>query len=351
MNHTLREILSQPHVWEKAIQEAEQAFDKISLLRSKLSSDGALFAGCGSTYYLSQVASALFRKWLGIRTTAVASGDFLLYREDYVESSTDHSPQSKPVLVSISRSGKTTETVELARKYRAEGGQVLAVTNYPDSPLVSHADVSLVVREGREESVVQTRSFSSMLVALSYVAALLSNQPSLCQAMKRLPESGASLIEKYSGLAYELGTDLSKDRFYFLGSGIRFGIASEASLKMKEVSLSHSEPFQFLEFRHGPMSMVNHQTVLFGLLSSKNSAQERAVLEQMRAAGAKVVALGESNSDIVFHSGIPEDAALALYLPVLQLTAVYRAQAKGLDPDNPNNLSAVVTLDPETLGG
>ena len=71
-----------------------------------------------------------------------------------------------------------------------------------------------------------------------------------------MPEAGRKLIENYQGLAQSIGTAADLDRFYFLGSGPRYGLACELSLKMKEMSLSHSEPFHFMEFRHGPMSMV-----------------------------------------------------------------------------------------------
>jgi glucosamine--fructose-6-phosphate aminotransferase (isomerizing) len=114
---------------------------------------------------------------------------------------------------------------------------------------------------------------------------------------------------------------------------------------MKEMTLTHSEPFHFLEFRHGPMSMVNKKAVVVGLISESNFSHEKAVLNEMQALGGKIVALGESGVDIAFESGIPESVRGVLYLPVLQLMAFYRSLAKGLNPDRPNNLEAVVKLD------
>ena len=116
---------------------------------------------------------------------------------------------------------------------------------------------------------------------------------------------------------------------------------------MKEMTLTHSEPFHFFEFRHGPMSMVGESTAVIGLRSSANAKHEQAVLDEMDALGAQVLSLGEEKTDVPFVSGLAEEIRNALYLPVLQLMAYYRAIAKGLNPDKPRNLRAVVHLDIE----
>jgi glutamine---fructose-6-phosphate transaminase (isomerizing) len=153
------------------------------------------------------------------------------------------------------------------------------------------------------------------------------------------------LIEKYEAFARSMGENLNFDRFYFLGSGIRYGLACEVNLKMKEMTLTHSEPFHFLEFRHGPMSMVNENAVVVGMLSDANRAHEAKVLEEMKQLGGTVLSLAEEEADIQFESEIPENVRSVLYLPVLQLMAFYRSLAKGLNPDRPTNLTAVVKLD------
>jgi len=122
-------------------------------------------------------------------------------------------------------------------------------------------------------------------------------------------------------------------------------LACEANLKMKEMTLTHSEPFHVLEFRHGPMSMVGKTAVVIGLLSEQNYEQEQAVVNEMEELGAHGFTLSESRGDVIFQSGIPEESRGVLYLPVLQLMAFYRSLAKGLNPDSPKNLTAVVTLD------
>jgi glucosamine--fructose-6-phosphate aminotransferase (isomerizing) len=206
------------------------------------------------------------------------------------------------------------------------------------------ADTNIVVSKGQEESVAQTRSFASMFVAATVFCVRMAGCDDRLPAMSELPKAGVMLMEKYESFAKEIGEDLNFDRFYFLGSGIRYGLACEANLKMKEMTLTHSEAFHFLEFRHGPMSMITEKSVVIGMLSEKNFSYEQAVLDEMRALGGRVVALAEANADISFESRIPENNRGVLYLPVLQLMAFYRSLAKGFNPDRPKNLTAVVQL-------
>jgi glucosamine--fructose-6-phosphate aminotransferase (isomerizing) len=244
----------------------------------------------------------------------------------------------------VSRSGTTSETVKAVERFKAEGhGKVVVISNY-DEVLSRLADASILIPKGQEESVAQTRSFASMYVAVSAFCARLAGRADLLDAMQKLPEAGNSLMNRYETFAKEIGSNLSFDRFYFLGSGIRYGLACEANLKMKEMTLTHSEPFHFLEFRHGPMSMVNAWTVVVGMLSDANRPHEAQVLSEMKMLGGTVAAFGESEADVEFKSGIPESIRGVLYLPILQLVAFYRSVAKGLNPDHPKNLTAVVRL-------
>jgi glucosamine--fructose-6-phosphate aminotransferase (isomerizing) len=339
--HTLHEILSQPQVWLSALQEAEKA---TPAWHAALGDEDTplIFIGCGSTYYLSLAAAALFRRLTSRLTFAVPGGEFLFQQTDWLGDLTERNP--KPVLIAISRSGSTSETIHAVREYRRRGGRVLAVTNYPESELAGEAEEALLLPQGQEESVAQTRSFSSMFVGLNALAARLGGHTTLWEAMQRLPEAADRLLNRFGARTRQMGEDLNLERFYFLGSGLRYGLASEVSLKMKEMSLSHSEPFPFLEFRHGPMSMVNERTLLIGLLSERNQAQEQAVLDEMQARGAQILSLGEQQAVVTFDSEIPEEGRGALYLPLLQWMACHRSLAKGLDPDRPHNLTAVVRL-------
>jgi len=331
---TYREIKSQTEAWAQALEAASA----LQLPRPE-DYDQIIFTGCGSTYYLSLSAAALYQEITGYAARAIPSGELLLNPQIVMRNRISH------LLVAISRSGTTTETVKAVEKFKADKlGEVLVISNYEEA-LARLADVKIVIDKGQEESVAQTRSFSSMYVAATGFSARMAGRYDLLDCMSSLPEIGERLIRDFEPAARQMGENLDFDRFYFLGSGIRYGLACEVSLKMKEMTLTHSEPFHFLEFRHGPMSMVNERAVVVGLVSESNFSHEKAVLNEMGALGGKIVALGESGVGIAFESGIPESVHGVLYLPVLQLMAFYRSLAKGLNPDRPNNLEAVVKLD------
>jgi glucosamine--fructose-6-phosphate aminotransferase (isomerizing) len=341
---TYNEIIFQPEAWHQALHITRSAS-----LPDAAEYDQVIFTGCGSTYYLSLAAAALYQELTGRIARAVPGGELLLNPRASVArignppGKRDNIPLHS-LLVAISRSGTTTETVKAVEKFKAEElGDVLAISNY-DETLPGLADVSIVIPTGQEESVAQTRSFASMFVAATGFAARMAGRNDLLDEMSSLPEIGERLIRDFEPAARQIGENLDFDRFYFLGSGTRYGLACETNLKMKEMTLTHSEPFHFLEFRHGPMSMVNEKAVVVGMLSERNSSHERAVLNEMQALGGKVVSLAESEADVTFESGVPESARGVLYLPVLQLMAFYRSLAKGLNPDRPKNLTAVVQL-------
>ena len=331
---TYREIKSQTEAWAQALK-----LTQATSLPDVAHYEQVIFTGCGSTYYLSLVAAAMYQELTGRAARAVPASELLLNPQIVLQNNISQ------LLVAISRSGMTTETVRAAEKFQAEKrGDVLVISNY-DEALPRLADVKIVIDKGQEESMAQTRSFASMFVAASAFCARMAGRDDLLSAMGKLPETGDWLIGKYEAYAKELGENLDFDRFYFLGSGIRYGLACEVNLKMKEMTLTHSEPFHFLEFRHGPMSMVNGNTVVVGMLSDTNRVHEARVLAEMKMFGAMVAALGESDADVEFGSQIPESVRGVLYLPVLQLMAFHRSVAKGLNPDRPNNLTAVVKLE------
>jgi glucosamine--fructose-6-phosphate aminotransferase (isomerizing) len=330
---TYREIKTQTEAWVQALD----VINRVSL-PSAVDYEQVIFTGCGSTYYLSLAAATLYQELTGCPARAVPAGELLLNPQTVFVN-------QKTLLIAVSRSGATTETVKAVERFKSEKrGDVLVISNY-DEILSRSADMSIVISKGQEESIAQTRSFASMYVAASVFCARMAGQMHLLDAMIRLPEVGNSLIGKYESFAKQIGENLEFDRFYFLGSGIRYGLACEVNLKMKEMTLTHSEPFHFLEFRHGPMSMVNENTVVVGMLSDANRDHEAKVLSEMEMLGATVAGFGEFDADVQFQSGIPESIRGVLYLPVLQLMAFYRSVAKDLNPDKPNNLTAVVKLD------
>jgi glucosamine--fructose-6-phosphate aminotransferase (isomerizing) len=330
---TYREIKSQTDAWAQAI-------DLTSRCDLPVTGDyeQVIFTGCGSTYYLSLAAAALYQELTGCPARAIPAGELVLNPQTVL---TDQ----KTLLVAVSRSGTTSETLRAAEDFKErKRGRVMVISTYHEA-LSRLADLSIVIDRGREESVAQTRAFASMYVATCVLGARMAGRNDLVEAMEKLPEVGNWIISNFEGFAKEIGENLIFDRFYFLGSGVRYGLACEVNLKMKEMTLTHSEPFHFLEFRHGPMSMVNQDTIVVGLFSDEKHSHEAKVLSEMKSLGGTVISLGETNADVQFKSGIPEPVRGVLYLPALQWMAFYRSLAKGFNPDQPNHLTAVVQLD------
>jgi glucosamine--fructose-6-phosphate aminotransferase (isomerizing) len=339
---TYQEIITQTDAWSEALDAIATQTGALRTFWELGQYDNVVFTGCGSTYYLSLTAAALWQTLLDTPARGVPGGELYLYpRASYgaVE-------KRRTLLVAVSRSGTTSETIAAVRQFKAKKlGGVIVITNYRDAPLADLGDITIAIPAGQEQSVAQTRSFASMYVATTALTATLAGDKMLLGVMKQLPGFGKTVIANYEALAKTLGANLDLDRFYFLGGGPRYGLACEVNLKMKEMTLTHSEPLHFFEFRHGPMSMVNERAAIIGLLSGQNRNYEAQVLREMAALGGHVISLADTDADISFASGLPEAIRNVLYLPALQLMAYYRSLAKGLNPDQPNNLTAVVELD------
>jgi glucosamine--fructose-6-phosphate aminotransferase (isomerizing) len=340
IHHTFNEILTQPTAWLGALQAVRKNNSQIKKLRSEAYGQ-IVFIGCGSTYYLSLAAAPVAQELTGIVSRAFPASELLLHPQSkYPKNS------GKTLLVAVSRSGTTTETIHAVRAFRErQKGTVIAITNYSGTPLADMGDISIVIPEGQEMSIAQTRSFASMYVASVATSAVLGDQDDLLARLDGLMPIGERLLQDYVEFAQQWGENQDLKQFFFLGSGPRYGLACETSLKLKEMSLSVSEPFYFLEFRHGPMSMVTKETLIIGLLSDSARSHEEAVVNDMRKLGANTILSAEDNADVSFFSELPEIIRGVLYLPVLQLFGYYRATSSGLDPDKPKNLSTVVKLD------
>lgn len=342
--YTSEEILSQTVAWAEACEVVRRERDAIELFVQLGADRQFFFTGCGSTYYLSLAAAAHLRSIAHRRAQGVPASELWLDREAYLH--------QEDILVAISRSGATSETLRAVDAYHlATRRSPITIGCYAGSSLTQRGEVNLVISRGGEESVAQTRSFASMFVAAVGLNTRLAKREDLFAALVATPHVGGRLLDSIQALGQIWGRRLEFDRTYFLGSGTRYGLACEASLKMKEMSLSHSEPFHFLEFRHGPKSMITETTLVVGLVSARHESQEMSVLNEVASLGARTIILGErvekigEGAAISFESELPEQVRDVLYLPFLQILAFERAIAKGLDPDKPRHLDAVVDLD------
>lgn len=336
--HTRAELLSQPEAWRAGIADLRQQFSAIRDIWQSGSYEQIVVTGCGSPFYAALAAATYLRERGLTAVAAPASEVWLSPRAAY--------PAGKrTLLIVLSRSGETTELLRACDAFTQRGdGDIVTITCYPQSSLARIGKFSLALVAGQEESFAQTRAFTLMLIAALACGALWTDDAALLNDLAQLPDACQRAITAHGALAQARGADLSIDRYYFLGSGMRFGLANEISLKMKEMSISHSEPFHVMEFRHGPQTMVGSSTLVVGMIGAANAAQEQAVLSDMRALGGHTLSIGEAGCDMTLASGLSDAARAPLYVVVGQLLALEHAVAKGLNPDRPHNLHAVVKL-------
>jgi len=333
---TRSEIMSQPAIWADVLEEAARQAAWLAEFWDEGTFNQVILTGCGSTYYLSVFGAALLRAHAGIPAYAYPASELMLFPQANFDAS------RRTLLVTVSRSGATRETIEAARSFRRAGrGETLAVSCHSESRLAAEADHVLAADVARERSRVQTRSFSSMTLLLQVLAGVFSEGEAAVEALMPLPGVLERLLPQFQEVAHHVGTAGGTARYMFLGSGMCYGLACEAMLKMMEMSLLPAMAFHALEFLHGPRYLTDAETTVVALLSDAAQAEEASALEEAQRRGARVLAAGEQvtgrdsprDHGVSLRSGLPSWVRPVLYLPFLQLLAFYQAQARGKDPD------------------
>lgn len=347
---TFREIMRQGDTWRETLASLDQGIGQEELDTLKNASC-IYFTGCGSSYYLALAAQAIWQWTVGRLARGLPCSEVFTFGELFFPKTegVDHRQE----LVVFSRSGKTTEAVMAAEAFRTLGlGKIVAISCYPESALVAGADMAVTTPAAREESTVMTSSFTSMLLTIQALAARITSNARMRDELKAIPDVFDLDIKAVCALIEEVISRGDLEKFVCLGSGPFYGIACEGMLKVKEMALAHSEAYHVLEFRHGPMSIVDEKTLIVLFSSVRGRAYEARLASEMRRLGARVLLVtagsepGGDDADYIVRFRRPFDEAVlpTLYAPVGQLLGFYQAVRKGLDPDHPRNLNQVVTL-------
>lgn len=324
---TEREIRSQPEVWRRTL-------DQLGAASAPAGASTYLVSGCGSTFYVSRWLARHAEIDVATPVRAVPASELLLGPRSW-----SHTPADTP-LVAISRSGATSETIRALQRW---DGPRLAVTCDGGSDLAAAAGTRVDLDHAAEESVVQTRSFTAMM--LGALSLFRDVPPGTGEALR---SAGARLMDGADALVASTLEAAVPQRIVVLGSGARYGLANEAALKLTEVALVEAQAFHTLEVRHGPMSMVGEGTLVVALLD-EDEPLERDVVTDMAGLGATVLTVATtpdvSGADLAPDTRLPEGWRDVLALPFVQLLGLELARRAGIDPDQPENLTAVVTLD------
>ena len=346
-HHSFREITTQAASWQGALDAVGRQRSALEALLDAHRDREHLYIGCGSTHYLALFAAPYTQALTGRPCRAAPSSEVTW------QTGTLLAPGARPLVVALSRSGETSETIMAVNRLRERGCEALTISCYDDTDLSRASSLTVAIPEGREESFAQTRSFAGMLIASQAVAALAAGDTGLLADLARLPGLAERLIARAAPLDERIGQDEAIKRITYLGSGPLYGLASEATVKMKEMSLSLAEPYHFMEFRHGPMSLVDREHLVVALLSEGMREYELGVFDDLRQRGARLVVVGNRLGDLPgefeavldLEADLPERACPVLYLPFVQLLAYYRAIGRGLDPDRPRNVVMAIRLD------
>jgi len=348
-SETYNEILSQGDVWQSVLQQLKQGGAAETILQTGNQKASWLFVGCGTSFYLADAAATSWTLLTGEPARAVPGSEVLLYPALTRSDSTDLR------VIVISRSGRTSEAVRAAHVLRKKMQiPTIGITCAEKSELEAECDTTLVLKAADEKSTVMTRSFTSMLISLQWTAARRAGNAEFCSSLQEMAIQFATRIGSLAEYMEAFVERRSFEDYVFLGQGPFHGIAREAALKVMEMSCSYSQSFHTLEFRHGPKAIVTPRTALTFFLSQSGIASEIEVLEEMKELGGVTISICNTAnedirraSDLILELNLPGDelTQLASHIVPSQLMGFFTGVGKGLNPDQPKNLTRVVVLD------
>jgi len=344
--HSLAEILSQPECWRRCLTELRTSQSVKEVLARFNHAEEWLFIGCGSSYYVALAAAATMKSLTGRPARAVPASEILLYPELAFSGEA-----CIPVL--ISRSGQTSEVLKAAAVLKQRKLPGVAVSCVSGQVLEKLATITITL-PADEQSTVMTRSFTSMLLALQFLASRLAGNEAYTDALLAMPELAAAALKPVPERIRDFVARYTFADYVCLGHGPFYGLACEYALKITEMSVSYAQFFHSLEFRHGPKSIVRPETLVILLLSEQGYEAECDLLEEVKSlGGTTLVVANQANvrvraaADMVVELGLrlPETARLSPYLVPGQLLGLHVGLKKGLNPDSPRHLTRAVILD------
>jgi glucosamine--fructose-6-phosphate aminotransferase (isomerizing) len=309
---------------------------------------------CGTSYHAALVGKFLIEEFCRIPVEADIGSEFR-YRNPIIGENN--------LLVAISQSGETADTMAALREAKRKGAATLAICNVVESSLAREADHVIYTHAGPEIGVASTKTFSTQLVILFLLAlrigrelGLLSSEEGkgLIKELVKVPHLMEEMLKTSSQVAKIAKKYLHARDFLYLGRGINYPIALEGALKLKEISYVHAEGYPAGEMKHGPIALIDREIPVV-VLATKNDVYEKVVsnIEEVKAREGKVIALASPSDreivkkadDVIFiPETLPSLTPILLTIP-LQLLAYYMADFKGTDVDQPRNLAKSVTVE------
>lgn len=304
------------------------------------------FIGCGSSYY-----AAVFGSWPltgndRVLAYALPSSELIFHFVNAVDSDS--------LIVGVSRSGRTAETVTALKLCRGRGAYTVGLTIEGGSEVASLVDDLMVLNIGGERSIIMTKSFTAFSLATAIFSSVVNEKTSgrkqvLIDEAEAMPSLAKNILgeeDKIAATAKRL-IDKNIERFVFLGSGPTYPIALEGALKVKETSYAATEGLHLLEFRHGPMATVDERlTLMISCFLGENSVYLKNFVSEFAGKGSDIILISDSEdfdgSTLKLPSEYSGECKALLSIIPMQILAYYYAVGKGRDPDKPRNLPRYV---------
>jgi glucosamine--fructose-6-phosphate aminotransferase (isomerizing) len=356
----LKEIFEQPRTVENALRgrvDAEGAtakFGGLNLTTGHLRSvERIVIAASGTSWHAALVGEYLIEELAQIPVEVEFAHEFC-YRNAPLERDT--------VLLVISQSGETADTLAALREAKRRGHRALAIVNVVGSTIAREADGGIYMHAGPEIGVASTKAFVSTLTVLTLLAVHLgrlrnlsaSRALEILHALEAVPKQLESILAQNNAFKKLAKKYAKADDFFFLSRGYTFPIALEGALKLKEISYIHAEGYSAAEMKHGPIALIDPKTPTVFLVPQDSMYDKTmANLAMIRARKGPIIALateGDKQIGKVANDVIYLPKALELIYPILaavplQLFAYYIAVARGCDVDKPRNLAKSVTVE------
>ncbi len=309
---------------------------------------------CGSAYHVGVIAKYLYEDLLRIPTTVALASEFR-YQNPIVDSHT--------LAIVISQSGETADSLAALRKAKSRGAKILSIVNVVGSSITKESDYTLYTWAGPEIAVATTKAYSTQLGCVYLLGVYLADAlgkispkayNDYITALLELPEKIESILQNRSLTQLLAAQYFNSKHIFFIGRNIDYAISLEGSLKLKEISYTHSEAYAAGELKHGTISLIEEGSPVIALMTSKRLFDKTlSNVKEVKARGAIVIAVVTAGSrditDQVDHvielpSILPEFAASLAVVP-LQLFSYYVASLRGCDIDKPRNLAKSVTVE------
>lgn len=354
-----KEIMEQPESVRKTLsprlQDGQIVLDDFHIDRERLESFRKIYiVACGSSYHVAAVGKYILEQTTRIPVEIDIASEFR-YRGPIIGPDT--------LMIVISQSGETADTIAAMREGRERGAHVLAIVNVLGSTIAREADDVLYTWAGPEIAVATTKAYSTQLAVLYLLALrfgqLLGTLPEAelaagYQALEQLPELLEQSLQNREQIQHMASQLYNKHSIFFIGRNVDYAVAMEGSLKLKEISYIHSEAYAGGELKHGTISLIEPGTLVVTLATCDRLVEKiKSNAEEVKARGAYLLAVAVEGddrlakvADAVFY--VPKTGALlqpSLAVIPLQLFAYYVASQKGCSIDQPKNLAKSVTVE------